>query len=100
MQKVYYLNKHYLIGLIFVLLSLLLNENYVYIPHEKLEVPDLEEDIKLVKIEEISVDSLKEKLWTLCTSSIALSKNSIENIMELSDYIDVSKDNIESIANE
>ena len=77
----------------------LYNENNVYIPHEKLEVPGLEEDIKLVKIEEISIDSLKEKLWMLCTSSIALSKNSIENIMELSDYIDISKDNIESITN-
>ena len=48
----------------------LYNENYVYIPHEKLVVPGLEEDIKLVKIEEISIDSLKEKLWMLCTSSI------------------------------
>ena len=31
----------------------LYNEENVYIPHEKLEVPGLEEDIKLIKIEEI-----------------------------------------------
>lgn len=75
------------------------NEKFVYIPNEKLEIPELKDDIKLIKIEEISKEDLKKKIWTLCRSSIPLSKETIENIIELGDYIEITKDNIDSIKN-
>lgn len=75
------------------------NEKFVYIPNEKLEIPELKDNLKLLKIKGISKENLQEKIWTLCKSSIPLSKDSIENIIELSDYIEITKDNIDSIKN-
>lgn len=75
----------------------LYNEAFVYIPAEKLEIPELENDIPLVVINEITEDQLKEKLMVLLTSNIALSKSTIEDILTLYKYID--KDKVEEINN-
>lgn len=42
---------------------------------------------------------MQQKIWTLCKSSIPLSKETIENITELCDYIEITKDSIDSIKN-
>lgn len=75
------------------------NENFVYIPNEKLEVPELKNDIKLIEITQISKENLKERLLVLCKSPIPLSKETIEYISELSDYMEITKDNINMIKN-
>ena len=75
----------------------LYNENLVYIPNEKLEIPELEEDIPLIVIKDITEDQLKEKMMKLLTSGIALSKQTIEDIMLLSDYID--QEQVDDITN-
>lgn len=75
------------------------NEKFVYIPNEKLEVPELKNDIKLIEITQISKENLKERLLKLCESSIPLSKETIEYISELSDYMEITKDNINIIKN-
>ena len=69
----------------------LYNESLVYIPNEKLEIPELEEDIPLVVIKEVTESELTEKLMKLLTSGIALSKQTIQDIMLLSDFIDKEK---------
>lgn len=69
----------------------LYNESLVYIPNEHLEIPELEEDIPLVVIKEITETELTEKLMKLLTSGIALSKQTIKDIMLLSDFIDKEK---------
>lgn len=66
----------------------LYNENLVYIPNEKLEIPELEEDIPLIVIKDVTEEQLKEKMMKLLTSGIALSKQTIEDVMLLSDFID------------
>ena len=75
----------------------LYNSDLVYIPHEKLEIPELEEDVKLTVIHYITEKELKDELMTLLTSGIALSKQTITDIMVLSDYID--KDRFDDIKN-
>ena len=75
----------------------LYNENLVYIPNEKLEIPELEEDIPLIVIRNITEEQLKEKMMKLLTSTIALSKQTIEDIMVLSDYID--QEQVDDITN-
>ena len=75
----------------------LYNESLVYIPNEKLEIPELEEDIPLVVIKEVTETELTEKLMKLLTSGIALSKQTIQDIMLLSDFID--KDKVDDINN-
>lgn len=63
------------------------NENTVYIPNEKLEIPELKEDVYLTLIKEITQEELTKQLTTLITSGIALSEETIKDIMTLSDYI-------------
>ena len=75
------------------------SENTIYIPHEKLEVPELKEDVKLTNITPITKKELKTKLWNLITSAIALSKISIKDILNLDEYLDITKDNIDEVNN-
>lgn len=67
------------------------DQDLVYIPREQLEIPDVEQDIELKVIRNITDEELEKRLMTLLTSGIALSKQTIRDIMELSDYIDTDK---------
>lgn len=74
------------------------DSNLVYLPKEKLEIPELVvENIELIPIKPITADELQEKLMILLTSGIALSEQSVKDIMVLSDYID--KDRFDEIVN-
>ena len=75
------------------------SEDTIYIPMEELQVPELKEDIKLINITPITKTELKSKLWELVTSCISLSKTTIEEVINLSEYLDVTKDNIDKITN-
>ncbi|MBQ6559810.1 MAG: hypothetical protein IJL85_03170 [Erysipelotrichaceae bacterium] len=63
----------------------------VYLPHEKLEIPELKEDIELVSIHAYTEEEVSEKLMALLTSGIALSKDTISCITDLTDLIDISR---------
>lgn len=70
----------------------------VYIPAEKLEVPELKVDkIKLVPINALTEDEMKAKLMLLVTSGIALSDQTVKDIKVLSDFID--KDRFDEVSN-
>ena len=74
------------------------DSNLVYLPKEKLEIPELVVDsIELIPIKPITEEELTDKLMILLTSGIALSEQTIEDIMALSDYID--KDRFDEISN-
>lgn len=73
------------------------DNDLVYIPHERLDIPDIKEDIELKVIRNISIEELGARLLTLLTSGIALSKQTVEDIMTLSDYID--KERFDDIKN-
>ena len=74
-----------------------MNNDLVYIPHESLEIPELNEDVPLVVIKELSAKELGEKLMTLLSSGIALSEETLQDINVLSDYI--PKDRFDEITN-
>lgn len=59
----------------------------VYIPSEKLEIPELQDDIYLTVIQQITEKQLSTKLLDLITSGIALSEQTVSDVMCLSDYI-------------
>ena len=63
----------------------------VYLPRERLEIPELKNDIELIVIKPISASELTEKLMALLTSGIALSEQTIKDIIVLSDFIDKNK---------
>lgn len=63
------------------------NDNYIYIPYEKLEIPEIKEDLQFVYINRITKDQLVDKIMTLITSNIALSEETIEDLKVISEYI-------------
>ncbi len=70
----------------------------VYIPVEELNIPELDiNKIELLVISPITEKELSSKIMNLITSSVALSKQTIEDILSLSCYID--KNRIEEITN-
>lgn len=69
----------------------LYNEELVYIPKEKLDIPELAGDIKLIPINKITERDLGDRILSLLSSGVALSKQTVEDIMLLSDYIDKEK---------
>lgn len=77
----------------------LYDSDLVYIPNEKLEIPGLDKDsgVEFITIKPITENELTEKLMVLLTSGIALSEQTIKDIMVLSDYID--KDRFDEISN-
>lgn len=77
----------------------LYDSDLVYIPNEKLEIPGLDKDsgVEFITIKPITENELTEKLMILLTSGIALSEQTIKDIMVLSDYID--KDRFDEISN-
>lgn len=74
-----------------------MNNDLVYIPYEQLDVPELEEDVPLVVIKQLSAEEVGDKLMTLLSSGIALSEETLNDITVLSDYI--PKDRFDEIAN-
>ena len=73
------------------------DKDTVYIPKEELDIPELKKDIKLIVISWFNLTELQIKLMTLLSSGIALSKETIEDIMTLSDYI--PRDRFDEIKN-
>jgi len=75
------------------------NEDFVYIPKEKLEIPELTEDIELVVIKGLTRDELKWRLLELLGSGIALAKDTIEDVLEVANFVDIEAEDIEVIKN-
>lgn len=74
------------------------DKDTVYIPRESLEIPELVDDkIEFISIKPMTEEELSKKLMILLTSGIALSKQTISDVMILSDYID--KERFDEISN-
>lgn len=68
------------------------DNDLVYIPREKLEIPELDvENIEFITIKPLTNEELTEKLMTLVTSGIALSERTVEDVKVLSDFIDKNR---------
>lgn len=63
----------------------------VIVPREKLEIPDLEIDTELVVIKPMTKTELKDRINGMITVSLALSKQTVKDIVLLSDYIDIKE---------
>jgi len=75
-------------------------ENYVYIPKEKLEIPDLDiGDIRLVVIRGLTKKELKTKLMDLLGSGIALGEDTIRDAVDIAAFLELVEKDIEGIRN-
>lgn len=75
------------------------NKDTVYIPKEKLEIPEINEDIKLTVIRGYTKEELKEKLLNLLQSGIALSEDTLKDVMNVALFVELNERETESIKN-
>jgi hypothetical protein len=72
----------------------------VYIPAEKLELPDINiEDIKLKVIKGYTKEELKEKLLTLLKSGIALKEETIKYVLDIALFLGFAAEDVYQIKN-
>lgn len=74
--------------------------DYVYIPKEALNIPEIDIDnIKLFIIKGYTKKELKEKLLSLLQSGIALGKDTINDVVDVATYVEIGEREIEIIRN-
>jgi len=78
----------------------LYNEDHIYIPNEKLKLPSIElDDIKLTVIKGLTKEEIKEKVVGLLSSGIALSKDTIKDVLDIVNDIDLNKGEVNAVKN-
>lgn len=70
----------------------------VFIPNEKLEVPEIKDDFSLLYIKALTKEEILEKIIDLC-SGIALGQETIDLVMEIIVYNSYSSSIVEEIGN-
>jgi len=75
-------------------------ENYVYIPKEKLEIPGIKiDDIRLVVIKGYTKKELRTKLLDLLGSGIALGEDTISDAVDVATFLEFDEKDIKGIRN-
>ncbi len=72
--------------------------DYVYIPKEALEIPEFE-GVNLVIIKGFTERELREKLLVLLEKGVALSEDTIEDVVEIAKFLELSRGEVENIKN-
>lgn len=75
------------------------DKDSVYIPNEKLEIPDLEGGITLTIIKGYTKKELKQKLLELLKQGIALGEDTVKDIVDVALFVDIAEQEIEQIRN-
>jgi hypothetical protein len=76
------------------------DEDSVYIPKEKLEIPEVKiDDIKIIVIKGYTKEEIKEKVLELLRSGVALHEDTIKDIVEVSKQVNINQENISDIKN-
>jgi len=75
------------------------NEEYVFVPKEKLNIPELEEGIKLVIIKGLTKEQIKVKLLELLSTGIALKDETLKDVIDVAWFVGINEDDIELIKN-
>lgn len=78
----------------------LYDEDYVYIPKERLDVPGIDiDEIKLVVIKGYTKEELKDKLLKLLVSGIALKEETIKDVIDVAFFVNLNGDDVATIKN-
>jgi len=80
--------------------SKIYDKDYVYIPKEILEIPEINVDeIKLVVIKGYTKHEIKDKLMKLLNSGIALKEDTINDVVDVALFVDINEKEIETVKN-
>lgn len=75
------------------------DKDSVYIPSEKLEIPELREDISLIVIKGHTKEELKKKLLDLLNMGVALGEDTIKDVIEVALFVGIDDTDISQIKN-
>jgi len=76
------------------------DKDYVYIPKEALNIPEVKiDEIKLIVVKGYTKEELKSKLLKLLNSGIALKEDTINDVVDVALFVDVNEKEIEKIKN-
>jgi len=75
------------------------DKDLVYIPNEKLEIPELKERVNLIVIKGYTKEELKEKVYQLLYSGIALSEGVIKDLIEVFSIIKLTEKDLLKVKN-
>ena len=75
------------------------DKDTVYIPSEALELPDIKDNIQLVVVKAMNKDDILKGITSLGSSGIALSKETISDVMEIVKYFNYDKDFVYKVKN-
>jgi hypothetical protein len=76
------------------------NDNYIYIPYKDLNVPQLDiEGFKFTMISGYDEEELKEKIFKIISSGIALKDDTMNDLIEIMTFLDFGEKELELIKN-
>lgn len=75
------------------------SEESVYIPNERLDVPELKDGIRLVIIRGYTKEELTDKLMELLSSGVALSETTVADVLDVATFVELSEDRIDEVRN-
>ena len=75
------------------------NEDSVYIPGEQLDAPELKDGVRIVVIRGLTKEELKAKLLELLSSGVALSEQTIADVLDVTTLVDFDEEDVEKVNN-
>ncbi|NCC41749.1 MAG: hypothetical protein EOM21_20520 [Gammaproteobacteria bacterium] len=75
------------------------DDSTVYVPYEKLDIPELKENIKLTLIKGITMTELKEKVLDLLNSGIALKDDTMNDLVTICKILKLSSLEVDNTKN-
>lgn len=75
------------------------DKDSVYVPNEQLNVPELEDGIRLVVIKGYTRKELREKLLSLLGSGVALHQDTIADVLDVANFVGLSDEAIDRVRN-
>ena len=76
------------------------NKDSVYIPNERLDIPELKEDkISLVVIKGLTLEQIKERLMKLLKAGVALKEETIKDVEDIVIGLDMTEQDLSEVKN-
>lgn len=75
------------------------DKDSVSIPHEQLDAPELQDDLRLVVIRGYTREELKAKLLELLGAGVALQKSTIDDVLDVAGFVGLTDEEIDRVRN-
>jgi len=76
-----------------------IDSDFVFIPTEKLEIPEIQKEIPLIVIKGYTKEELKEKIFQLLSTGIALKEETIHDVVDVALFTGFVLNDVEKVKN-